>query len=131
MKPNFLVSTFCFVLIALSCQFSLGQDVSGNWSGRWHSAANNHSGKISATFCQSNHNTMRTQFRGTFAKVIPFRYTTNLTIASQSPGLTVLSGSRRLPLGGEFNYYVTMTDQCFHGTFSSKRNRGTFIMSRK
>ena len=128
MKPSFPVCIFSFIVLAFMSQATFGQDISGNWSGKWHSAANNHSGKISATFRQCDSNTMRTQFRGTFAKVIPFRYTTDLKIASQSPGLTVLSGSRRLPLGGQFNYYVTMTDQCFHGSFASKRNRGTFIM---
>ena len=131
MMSRFFLSAFCFVVLTFLGQSASAQDISGDWSGNWQSAANNHTGKISATFCQSSNDTMRARFRGTFAKVIPFRYSTDLKIASQSPGLTVLAGSRRLPLGGEFSYYVTVTDQCFHGTFASKRNRGTFIMSKQ
>jgi len=129
-KPQQIFLSTVILSLALLTNVGSAQDVSGQWSGRWHSGANNHSGKIGATFCQTDSGTMQAKFCGTFAKVIPFRYQTNLSITSQQPGLTVMSGSRRLPLGGEFNYYITMTDQCFHGTFTSKRNRGTFMMQR-
>ena len=117
------------VLLA-SCTFANAQDLSGDWSGTWHSDANNHRGRINATFQQLDSNTVRANFRGTFAKIIPFRYSTNLCVASQQPGLTVLSGSKKIPLGGQFRYYVEMTDSCFNGSFSSRRNRGTFVMAR-
>lgn len=119
------------VLVVCFSQAAVGQDLAGDWSGYWHSDANDHRGRIGATFQQVNANTVRANFRGSFAKVIPFRYSTNLCVASQQPGLTVLSGSKRLPLGGEFRYYVEMTDACFNGSFSSRRNRGTFVMGRR
>lgn len=121
---------FC-ILVVLSCNALSAQEIAGQWSGKWNSNANGHSGKIAATFCQEDSATMKAKFSGTFAKVIPFRYTTRLNIVDQQPGLTVMSGSRRLPLGGEFSYYITMTDQCFHGSFQSRRNRGTFIMRKR
>jgi len=130
-KPQQTFLTAAILCLASLTSVGYCQEVSGQWSGRWHSGANDHSGKIGATFCQINPETMQARFRGTFAKVIPFRYRTNLNIASQQPGLTVMSGSRRLPLGGEFKYHITMTDQCFNGSFSSKRNRGTFVMQRQ
>lgn len=123
-----VILALIFVVIANNAH---AQSVTGDWSGHWHSNANDHSGKISATFCQTSANSMQANFRGTFAKVIPFRYRTQLNIVSQQPGLTVMSGGRRLPLGGQFNYFVTMTDQCFNGSFSSRRNRGTFVMRRQ
>lgn len=131
MKPQTTFLSAVILCVASLTSVASSQDVSGQWSGRWHSGANNHSGNIGATFYQTNSQTMRAKFHGTFAKVIPFRYRTNLNITSQQPGLTVMSGSRRLPLGGEFNYHITMTDQCFNGSFSSKRNRGTFVMQRQ
>ena len=130
-KNSYLAVLPVLICCVLLTSNSVAQDVSGQWNGRWHSNANNHSGNIGATFCQLDANTMEARFRGTFAKVIPFRYRTQLKIVAQQPGLTVMAGSRRLPLGGQFNYSVTMTDQCFNGTFSSKRNRGTFIMRRQ
>ena len=121
----------CFVLFVLaSSQTAAAQDLSGNWSGQWLSDANGHRGRICATFEQVSPNVVRANFRGTFAKVIPFRYSTNLCVGSQSRGLTVLSGAKRLPLGGEFRYYVEMTDSNFNGSFASRRNRGTFLMAK-
>lgn len=121
---------FSLVLFLLCAQSGAAQELSGNWTGYWHSNANDHRGKIGATFEQIDANTVRARFRGSFAKIIPFRYSTNLCVASQQPGLTVLSGSKRIPLGGEFRYYVEMTDSCFNGSFSSRRNRGSFVMGR-
>ena len=131
MKPQQTFLAAVILSLAMLTNVGSAQDVTGQWSGRWHSGANNHSGKISATFCQTSPGTMQARFQGSFAKVIPFRYRTNLNITSQQPGLTIMSGSRRLPLGGEFKYDITMTDECFNGTFSSRRNRGTFVMQRK
>jgi hypothetical protein len=119
------------LLFGLMTGVGHGQDLSGQWSGRWNSSANGHSGKIEATFCQTSHSQVEARFRGTFAKVIPFRYRTKLNVVAQQPGLTVMAGSRRLPLGGEFNYHITMTDSCFNGSFSSRRNSGTFVMQRQ
>ncbi len=127
MRPILL--SFALFLI-IGCQSACGQDLSGNWSGHWRSSANNHRGRICATFEQIGPNTVRAKFRGTFAKVIPFRYATNLCVASQQPGLTVLSGAKRIPLGGEFRYHVEMTDRNFIGSFASRRNSGTFLMSK-
>ena len=123
--------TVCVISLTWSANVAICQDISGPWSGQWHSEANDHRGKIEATFCQVSPDSMQAKFRGTFAKVIPFRYATRLNIVSQQPGLTVLAGNRRLPLGGQFNYHITMTDDCFNGSFSSRRNRGTFVMQRQ
>ena len=123
--------TLICVIVMAVCNVVAGQDISGNWAGNWRSAANGHSGKISATFAQEDCATMKARFRVTFAKVIPFRYTTKLNIVSQQPGLTVMSGSRRLPLGGQFNYHITLTDECFNGSFQSRRNRGSFVMRKQ
>lgn len=131
MNHTRLIVAFAVFSIFILAEAGFGQDISGQWAGRWQSNANGHSGKIGATFCQLSPNTMQVKFRGTFAKVIPFRYSTRLKVVSQQPGLTIMAGNRRLPLGGEFNYYITMSDHCFNGSFSSRRNRGTFVMRKQ
>jgi len=74
MNPKRLFTIVSIALLFLSIEAVQGQDLSGQWSGRWRSNANGHSGKIGATFCQISPHAMQTNFRGTFAKVIPFRY---------------------------------------------------------
>lgn len=105
-------------------------NLSGQWSGYWHSDANGHRGRIGATFEQVGSNQVQARFRGTFAKIIPFRYRTNLDVTYQDPGLTILSGSKRLPISGRFRYYAEISNGEFTGTFSSPRNRGTWVMQR-
>lgn len=108
-----------------------GQELSGTWSGAWISGANNHRGRLSATFCQTQPDQVQAKFRGTFAKIIPFRYRTNLNVVHQQAGLTILSGTRRLPLSGEFRYYAEIQDGCFQGQFSSGRNFGCWTLQQQ
>ena len=119
------------VLFTILTATTSAQDLSGSWNGMWLSGANSHRGRLSATFCQTNSNQVQARFRGTFAKVIPFRYRANLNVVHQQPGLTVLSGARKLPLAGEFRYYATITDGCFQGKFSSGRNYGHWTLQRQ
>jgi hypothetical protein len=124
------VRTTVLMVVLGICSISSAQDLGGQWQGYWHSNANNHRGRINATFCQTDATVVQARFTGTFAKIIPFRYRTRLNVAYQEPGLTILSGSKRLPFSGEFRYYAEISDGCFRGTFSSPRNRGTWMMSR-
>ena len=107
------------------------QDLSGQWTGYWHSDTNNHRGRLAATFSQTSPYQVEARFRGSFAKVLPFRYRAKLDVIHQEPGLTILCGSKKLgPLMGEFRYYAEITDCQFNATYSSRRNRGTWVMSR-
>ncbi len=108
------------------------QDLAGNWSGSWQSQSTGHRGRISATFCQVNSCQVQAKFRGTFARIIPFRYRTNLNIVHQEPGLTIMAGSRRLgPLMGTFSYEAVISNGQFSAQYSSKRDRGTWNLSRR
>ena len=119
------------VVATVPNQQANGQDLSGPWSGYWHSQTNQHRGRLQATFSQSNPYQLEARFRGTFAKVLPFRYRAKLDVIHQEPGLTILCGSKKLgPLMGEFRYYAEITECQFNATYSSRRNRGTWVMSR-
>ena len=118
---------FMLILLASSVQ---AQDLTGHWTGYWHSGFNNHQGRLQARFQQTHPQILEAQFRGTFAKIIPFRYRARLQVVHQEPGLTVLSGSRKLPFSGEFRYYAQITEGEFLGTFESRRNHGTWVMNR-
>lgn len=110
-----------------SVVFSPGE----RWHGNWHSQRSGHRGKLSATFRRINDHQVRANFRGTFAKVIPFRYPARLNIVHEEPGLVILNGSKRLgPIMGEFRYEAIITPRHFSSTYRSKRDWGNWTLSR-
>lgn len=121
----------CICLLSVVAVPAAAQDLSGHWQGCWSSQCSGHQGRISASFCQINDCQVKAQFKGTFARIIPFRYNATLQIVHQEPGLMVVSGSRKLgPLGGTFSYQATITEGQFSATYSSGRDRGTWNLSR-
>src|SRR5687767_5746251 len=89
-------------LVALP-SVSLAQypDLSGKWSsGYWVSDKNGHNGPLRAKFTQLDCDTYKVTFRGRFAVVIPFRYTTTMDMVGAGDGVAVLTAEKRLgPLG--------------------------------
>ena len=128
---------FVLILFLVVCSSSFdtvatGQDLSGHWNGAWQSQTTGHRGRISATFCQIDSCQVQAKFKGTFARIIPFRYRTKLQIVHQEPGLMVLGGSRKLgPIMGQFTYEGTISNGQFSAQYSSKRDRGTWNLSRQ
>jgi hypothetical protein len=122
---------FAVAIVLANCQPSSGQELSGNWTGRWQSSTNNHGGKMNATFVQQSGDQLQVKFRGSFAKVIPFRYRAKLNVVYQEPGLTIVGGSKKLgPLMGDFSYSGQISNGCFTGTYSSRRYNGSWVTSR-
>jgi len=108
-------------------RFSSGE----RWQGNWLSQRSGHQGKLSATFRRINDHQIRADFRGTFAKIIPFRYPARLNIVHEEPGLMILSGRKRLgPIMGEFRYEAIITPRHFSSTYRSKRDWGNWTLSR-
>ena len=75
--------------------------------------------------------TYRVAFRGRFAKVIPFWYTTRLDVVAAGEGVAVLMASQRLPLVGTYRTTATATATDFDATFTSRKDAGRFILSRR
>ncbi len=127
---NSLLVVFCLAAVTFS-QPASAQDLSGHWSGDWRSCKTSHRGKLSASFCRLDAQHVQANFRGTFAKIIPFRYKAVLNVVHEQPGLMQLSGSKKLgPVMGTFSYDATITGDNFNATYSSRRDRGLWQMRR-
>jgi hypothetical protein len=106
-------------------------DLSGRWSGEWISDKNGHHGPLHGRFRQLDADTYRVAFRGRFAKVVPFWYTTKLQVVGAGDGVVVLAASQRLPLVGEYRTTALATAANFDATFSSAKDSGRFVLARR
>ena len=106
-------------------------DLSGKWAGYWLSDKNGHNGPLSAKFTPQGTDSYRVTYRGRFAKVIPFRYSTTMDVVGTGDGVVLLSAEKRLGPMGTFRTTATATDANFDATFTSRRDSGRFVMTRR
>jgi hypothetical protein len=106
-------------------------DLTGKWSGCWVSDKNGHHGPLHAKFKPQGCGAYRVTFGGRFAKVIPFRYTTTMDVVGVGDGTVTLAAEKRLPGMGAFRTLAVATGTDFDATFTSPRDRGRFVMSRR
>ena len=106
-------------------------DLSGKWSGYWVSDKNGHTGPLHATFTPKGAAAYQVKYRGRFAKVIPFRYTTTMDVVGRGEGLVVLSAEKPLGPFGTFRTTATATNSNFDATFNSRRDSGRFVLQSK
>ena len=100
----------------------------GSWRGSWVSQTTGHTGPLKARIRQTGDDTYRAVFVGRFAKVIPFVYPAKL---QRVPGsCDCYTSSQRLPLMGTYRMTATVTPRRFHANYSSRKDRGTFDLSR-
>src|SRR5262245_11821011 len=105
-------------------------DITGCWSGMWMSCKNNHKGPLSAKICKVSDTCYEAHFRGRFWAVVPFRYTAQMQVIGQEGDRIYLSSSRRLPLLGTFEMTATVTACDFTADYTSRNDRGQFVMKR-
>ena len=68
---------------------------------------------------------------GRFALVIPFRYTTTLTVVGRGDGVLTLAASHTLgPILGTFRMSAVATATTFDADFTSKNDHGKFVLTR-
>jgi hypothetical protein len=101
------------------------------WSGRWCSSTNGRSGRLTARVEQVDASTYQVRFTGTFMKVIPFTYSVPMTVTAVGDGRTHLSGQSRLPMFGNFCCNAEITACDFVASYSSEKDSGQFILSRR
>jgi hypothetical protein len=106
-------------------------DASGCWSGYWISCTSGHKGPLSAKICKVGDNCYEAHFRGRFALVVPFRYKATMEVTGQDGDKLLLTSSRRLPLMGKFEMNATVTATDFVAEYTSRDDRGQFIMKRE
>jgi hypothetical protein len=105
-------------------------NLSGKWSGYWVSDKNGHTGPLKATFAPQG-DSYKVTYRGRFAKIIPFRYSTTMDVVGAGDGVVMLSAEKRLGPMGTFRTTATATGSNFDATFTSRRDSGRFVMTRR
>lgn len=106
-------------------------DLSGKWSGYWISDANGHRGPLNARFVPLDADTYRVTYRGRFALVIPFRYSTTMDVVGTGDGAVLLTAEKRLGPFGSFRTTATATGTNFDATFTSRRDSGRFVLQKR
>lgn len=107
-------------------------DLSGCWSGCWFSCKNGHKGPLKAEFCKLSETCYQVTFRGRFWVVLPFRYTTTMTVTGYTAdGQVLLASSQRLgPILGTFCMNAVASTCRFEANFESRNDHGKFVLSR-
>ncbi|AWM39402.1 hypothetical protein GobsT_22770 [Gemmata obscuriglobus] len=105
-------------------------ELSGKWSGYWVSDANGHTGPLHARFTPQGDDAYRVTYRGRFAKVIPFRYSTTMDVVGRGDGVVLLSAEKPLGPFGTFRTTAVVTGTTFDATFNSRRDSGRFVLRR-
>ena len=109
-------------------------DPAGCWKGNWRSFCTSHKGKLSAKITPCCDGRYRAIFRGTFFKILCFKYTVTLNAepADETGEVYHLYGSSDLGrlAGGVYHYdgYATATE--FRVNYRSKDDKGVFAMHR-
>lgn len=130
MKNRKLIALAAIAIAFVMTQASSADELNGRWQGNWQSCTNGHRGKLNAQFCRIDSTHVQAKFKGTFAKIIPFRYRPVLNIVHEEPGLIVLQGNKKLPIVGNFQYNATISGNQFSATYRSRRDNGVWSMRR-
>jgi hypothetical protein len=91
---------------------------------------NGHTGPLSAKFTPRGPDSYRVTYRGRFAVVIPFRYSTTMNVVGTGDGVVVLAAEKRLGLMGTFRTTAVASGTNFDATFTGRRDSGRFVMRR-
>ena len=124
-----LVLLFCGA-ICLNCASASAADLSGSWSGYWISDTTGHRGPLRCTLTLLDDGSYRANFSGRFFKVVPFRYSMDLSVI-QDGDTVILAGQHRLGRRlGDFQYQAEATSQDFVANYSSCKDSGRFVLTR-
>jgi hypothetical protein len=120
-----------FLWSALAAGSASAVDLAGAWSGSWASTSTGHAGPLRATFTPCGPGRYSVEFRGRFCRILPFRYTVVLTVVEDGGDSVTLAGTSFLGrLFGTFTYRATADDCRFEACYTSRRDQGSFRLSR-
>ena len=119
-----------FLTMAGPSSSALAADLTGEWSGSWESCQTGHKGVLKATFCRQDAQHYQVHFRGTFFKLMPFRYTAILNVVEEGDMVTLSGESYLGRLMGTFTYSATATSTNFTSRYDSCKDNGLFKLSR-
>jgi hypothetical protein len=106
--------------------------MAGAWSGTWKSAANGHQGPLRAILTPLDGDTLQARFRARFWGIMSYSYSLELKVEPAAPGCWSFTGSSDLGwlAGGVFECRGAASADEFRADFDSKRDHGTFTLSR-
>ena len=105
--------------------------VEGRWEGTWRSDANGHNGRLRCVLTRSGEDKWRAAFHAKFMKIFSYSHVTTLT-GRETNGAVELRGEAKLSklAGGLYKYEGRVTPTEFRSTYKSKRDHGTYQMTR-
>ena len=121
------------LLAATLCLVSSSVLLAGGpvYRGTWQSQTTGHQGRLRMRVLETSGSTYRVRFSGTFLGVVPFVYSTPMTVTGRTAdGGVTLYGQSRLPIFGEFRSNAYMNGSQFTANYMSAKDRGQFLMQR-
>jgi hypothetical protein len=109
-----------------------GSGMAGRWSGTWQSAVNGHQGQLRAILTPIDEDSFHARFRARFWGIMAYNYRLELEVQPTAPGQWNFEGDADLGwlAGGTFRCQGTASADDMQATFDSKRDHGTFTLSR-
>jgi hypothetical protein len=107
--------------------------MTGCWPcGSWQSYCTGHHGNLHGSIVQCDATHFECHFAGSFAKVIPFRYSVVLTVTGEKDGVVYFQGQKYLGRLAGGNYYFNgwATANQFHAGYTADKDKGEFVMNR-
>lgn len=126
-----LVACLGCVLLWPAVGSSQPPNINGHWSGYWVSDFNGHRGPLRASVRPQDDATYRVTFSGRFAKIIPFRYNATMQVVGWGDDVVILATERRLGWRGTFRSTAVVSPTHFQATFTSPRDFGRFVLTRR
>jgi hypothetical protein len=106
-------------------------DIAGAWVGHWRSDVNNHNGKLWCILTPHAPNAYMARYKARFWKIFTAKYSVPLSVTNMN-GDFRFSGTANLGTlgGGIYTYEGSATPTNFQSRYRSKRDHGTFTMTR-
>ena len=104
--------------------------VEGRWEGTWRTD-NDHHGRLRCVLTKQSEDQWRASFHAKFLKIFSYAHAATLR-GRETNGVVELRGEAALPKfgGGLYTYEARVTTNEFFSTYTSKKYRGTYEMTR-
>lgn len=105
-------------------------DFTGPWEGTWLSTVNGHTDKLYCVVTKQSPTQYEAFFKGKYLKIFSYSHRVPLEVTSTNEVYT-FNGSADLGIfGGVYEYNGRATPEEFRSSFTSKKNKGLFEMTR-
>ena len=113
-----------------SMVFADEEEMSGRWTGSWHSETTGHHGPIKAKIRIDEEGNMVALFRGRYAKFLPFWYRTTLELSVQEDGMHYVTQHDLGKRWGIFTLDAYWEGDTLKAHYKSPDDTGGFVLTR-